>query len=225
MMKIKGDTVKDNKRLLSGRLYRIDISRTIVFEEKDTDDVVHINFHINDGQYGIYGNEYKPSFVEDHGSKRADILALVIDDKHRRYSSWVFDVKKAIGGEDVICHLVEQLIESVKHKKAITTYLEEYEEEAHVGYITRCLQHDRIQETILRKRSYLEKEKENAKRMPRLIGLDVRRRLLREEARLKVLTAFQNDRMEIGKDIVEIEKHISEESDGRFLYYLNAVCL
>ena len=40
-MKIKGDTVKDNKRLLSGRLYRIDISRTIVFEEKDTDDVVH----------------------------------------------------------------------------------------------------------------------------------------------------------------------------------------
>ena len=61
--------------------------------------------------------------------------------------------------------------------------------------------------------------------MPRLIGLDVRRRLLREEARLKVLTAFQNDRMEIGKDIVEIEKHISEESDGRFLYYLNAVCL
>ena len=40
-----------------------------------------------------------------------------------------------------------------------------------------------------------------------------------------MLTAFQNDRMEIGKDIVEIEKHISEESDGRFLYYLNAVCL
>ena len=199
-MKIKGDTVKDNKRLLSGRLYRIDISRTIVFEEKDTDDVVHINFHINDGQYGIYGNEYKPSFVEDHGSKRADILALVIDDKHRRYSSWVFDVKKTIGGEDD-------------------------EEEAHIGYITRCLQRDRIQETILRKRSYLEKEKENAKRMPRLIGLDVRRRLLREEARLKVLTAFQNDRMEIGKDIVEIEKHISEESDGRFLYYLNAACL
>ena len=199
-MKIKGDTVKDNKRLLSGRLYRIDISRTIVFEEKDTDDVVHINFQINDGQYGIYGNEYKPSFVEDHGSKRADILALVIDDKHRRYSSWVFDVKKTIGGEDD-------------------------EEEAHIGYITRCLQRDRIQETILRKRSYLEKEKENAKRMPKLIGMDVRRRLLREEARLKVLTAFQNDRMEIGKDIVEIEKHISEESDGRFLYYLNAVCL
>lgn len=199
-MKIKGDTVKDNKRLLSGRLYRIDISRTIVFEEKDTDDVVHINFHINDGQYGIYGNEYKPSFVEDHGSKRADILALVIDDKHRRYSSWVFDVKKTIGGEDD-------------------------EEEAHIGYITRCLQRDRIQETILRKRSYLEKEKENAKRMPKLIGMDVRRRLLREEARLKVLTAFQNNRMKIGKDMVAIEKHISEESDGRFLYYLNAACL
>lgn len=199
-MKIKGDTVKDNKRLLSGRLYRIDISRTIVFEEKDTDDVVHINFHINDGQYGIYGNEYKPSFVEDQGSKKADILALVIDDKHRRYSSWVFDVKKTIGGEDD-------------------------EEEAHIGYITRCLQRDRIQETILRKRSYLEKEKENAKRMPKLIGMDVRRRLLREEARLKVLTAFQNDRMEIGKDMVAIEKHISEESDGRFLYYLNAACL
>lgn len=46
MMKIKGDTIKDNKTLLSGRLYKIDACRTIVFEEKGTNDLVNINFKI-----------------------------------------------------------------------------------------------------------------------------------------------------------------------------------
>ena len=59
-MKIKGDKVKDNKPLLSGRLYRLDESRTVIFEERETGDVVNIIFTIGNHQYGIYGNEYKP---------------------------------------------------------------------------------------------------------------------------------------------------------------------
>lgn len=223
-MRIKGDTIKDNKTLLSGRLYRINTCRTIVFEEKDTNDVVNINFEINDDQYGIYGNEYKPPFVEDNGGKKADILVLVIDEKSKCFSSWVVDVKKTIGGEDVIYHLIEQLIESVKHKKAITTYLEEFEEEQHIGYITRDLQRDRIQETISKKSSYLEKEKANIECMPVLIGMEARMRLLKEEAKLKMMIAFQNDCIEIGKNVFKIEKYISEEQNNKFIFNLNVAC-
>ena len=56
-MKIKADTIKENKGLLSGRLYAVDKCRTIIFEEQGTNDVVYIDFKINGKQYGIYGNE------------------------------------------------------------------------------------------------------------------------------------------------------------------------
>ena len=63
-MKIKGDTVKEGKNLSSGRLYRINSCRKIVFEETKTNDLVNINFSIQDNQYGIYGNEYKQAMKE-----------------------------------------------------------------------------------------------------------------------------------------------------------------
>ena len=220
-MKIKGDTIKENKELLSGRLYRITACRTIIFEEKDTDDIVNINFEIVGNQYGIYGNEFKPSFVEDKGGKKADILVLVIDEENKCFSSWIVDVKKTIGGEDVIYHLVEQLRESFKHKKAVVTYLEDFVEEQHIGYVTRDLQRDRIQETISKKSSYLEKEKANITHMPILIGTEARLKLLQEEARLKVLVAFQNDCIEIGKNVFELESHISEKRNDKFVFNLN----
>ena len=223
-MKIKGDTIKDPAALLSGRLYRVYSDKTIILEERETDDVVHIHFLIKEGQYGIYGNEYKPPFIEDKGGKKADIFILVIDERRCCFSSWVIDVKKSVGGENVIYHLVEQLTEAVKHKSAITTYLDEYAEEFHIGYITREICRDRIQETIKKKTAYLEKEKANIQCLPALIGAEARLQLLKEEARLKVLSAFQSDCIEIGKNKFKIETYISQEKDGKYFYELNAEC-
>ena len=223
-MKIKGDAIKDHMPLLSGRLYRVEKNQTVMFEEKETDDIVYVRFCMKSGQYGIYGNEYKPPFVEDKGGKKADILALAIDEDRQCFSSWVFDVKKSVGGENVIYHLVEQLMESVRHKNAIAIYLEDYAEDVHIGYITREIQRDRIQETIVKKKAYLEKEKKNIKCMPALIGAGVSLQLLKEEARLKVLSAFQNDCMEAGKRIYKLENYISEDKDGRYVCELDVIC-
>ena len=79
-MRIKGDNIKENRKLIAGRLYKIWANRTIQFEEEETADIVNINFSIAENQYGIYGNEYKPPFIEDNGGKKADILAFVIDE-------------------------------------------------------------------------------------------------------------------------------------------------
>lgn len=223
-MKIKGDHIKDNKKLLSGRLYKIKATRTIIFEEQETNDIVYIHFHIQNDQYGIYGNEYKPPFVEDEGGKRADLLILLIDENGKRFCSWVMDVKKAVGGEDVIYHLVEQLTESLKHKRAISTYLDGFEEEQHVGYITREVQRERIQEAISKKRFYLEREKEKIKNVPALIRVGASLELLKEEAKLKVLVAFQNDCIEIGTNRIQIEYYISEPCNNKFACHLNIFC-
>ena len=180
-MKIKGDKIREGQILSKGRLYRVTSCQTIEFEEKDTNDIVNIIFLLQDEQYGVYGNEYKPPFVEDNGGKKADILVLVIDEEKQRFNSWIFDVKKTIGGEDVICHLVEQLAESIQHKKSLTTYFENYEEEEHVGYITQEIQKDRIQETILHKSSYVREEKEKIEKLPALIRNTAKLKLLKEE--------------------------------------------
>ena len=223
-MKLKGETLREDKAAEPGRLYKIGACRTIVLEESDTDDIVYIHFDIRDGQYGMYGNEYKPPFAADQGRKKADILALVVDERRNHFCSWVLDVKKAIGGEDVICHLVGQLAESVRHKRAIATYLEDFTEEQHIGYITRDLQRGRIQESIRKKRAYLEKEKANIRQMPVLIGMEARRSLLKEEAKLKILEAFWRNQIEIGKDTFEIEGHISKEQEGKFVCDLKVAC-
>lgn len=73
-MKIRGEKIRDNEKLLRGRLYRLISSRVVVFEEKDTKDIVNLNFIILDGQYGIYGEEYKPPFIESQGEDRGNSL-------------------------------------------------------------------------------------------------------------------------------------------------------
>ena len=103
--------------------------------------------------------------------------------------------------------------------------LEDFEEDQHIGYITRDLQRDRIQETICKKSAYLAKEKANIEQMPVLIGMEARRRLLKEEAKLKLLIAFQDDCIEMGKSVYKVEKYISEEQNDKFVYDLNVACL
>lgn len=64
-MKIKGNRIKEGKSLERGKLYTVSRNREILFEEKETNDRVNIVFSLREGQYGIYGNEFKPDFVND----------------------------------------------------------------------------------------------------------------------------------------------------------------
>lgn len=223
-MKIKGDKIRDDEELLRGRLYRLESSRVVVFKEKDTKDTVNLNFVILDGQYGIYGEEYKPPFIESRGEKKADILAFVIDDVRKCFSSWIFDVKKTVGGEDVIYHLVEQLSESCRHKKSIATYLEDYMQEEHIGYITHDLQKERIEEVVYKKKIYLRKEQEKIKGMPVLVGAAANMKFLKEEARLNVLTAFLKDYIIVGEKKYHLEHFISTEHEGNYICSIDIQC-
>ena len=68
-------------------------------------------------------------------------------------------MKKTVGGEDVIYHLIEQLMETFRHEQAITLYLKDFQKELNIGYITRDLQSDRIQGTIEEKKFFIKKQK------------------------------------------------------------------
>lgn len=210
-MKIKGNRIKEGKSLERGKLYTVSRNREILFEEKETNDRVNIVFSLREGQYGIYGNEFKPDFVNDQGTKKADILVLVIDENTKKFGSWVFDVKQTVGGEDVIYHLIGQLRESVIHKNSITLHLPGYSEEQHIGYITRDLQKDRIAGTIQTKETYIREEDSKIEKLPPLIGMKEGRQLLEEKAKLKMLMLFSDEKIEIGSNIYPLECCVYEK--------------
>ncbi len=215
-MKIKGNWIKEGKPLERGKLYTVRRNRKIVFEEKETADRVNIAFSLGEGQYGIYGNEFKPDFVNDEGTKRADILVLVIDENKKKFGSWVFDVKQTVGGEDVIYHLIGQLKESVIHKNSITLHLQGYSEEQHIGYITRDLQKERIAMTIQKKKSYIEEEESKIQSLPLLIGMAAGTKLLKEKAKLKMLKQFADEKIEIEANVYPLECCLYEKDADCF---------
>lgn len=71
----------------------------------------------------------------------------------------------------------------------------------------------------------MEKEKVNIKRMPLLIGTEARLKLLKEDAKLKTIIAFQNDCIEIGKTEHKIEHYfLTEQADNKFVCNLDVAC-
>lgn len=225
MKRIKGHYIKEGKNLEKGKLYIIRKNRIVVFEEEETDDIVNIHFNITkEQQYGIYSSEFKPSFIEDNGVKKADILIFIVDEENKHLSSWIIDVKKTVGGEDVIYHLIEQLMETFWHEQAITLYLEDFQKELNIGYITRDLQSDRIQGTIEEKKFFIKKQKESIKNMSVLLAQKIGAGLLKEEAKLRILEDFQNNRICIGANYYPIQSYISEQKEGKFICDLKVVC-
>ena len=147
-MKFKCEYLKSDKLTKTGTLYKILKSREIIIDEEKTKDRVIVKYIVQDDQYGICCSEYKPPFIDDEGAKKVDILILAIDEKNKKFSSWILDIKQSVGGENVIFHLLEQLQDSLKHKNALAVYMDDFREEQHLGFITHNLQIERIKESV-----------------------------------------------------------------------------
>ena len=211
-MLIKGKTIDENA-IKSNTIYVIRRKREIDFletQDNGIDDRLVILYDLLPDQYGVFVKEYRPGFIDKNRCKKADILMLVIDENAKKYSSWVFDVKVSVGGEDVIFHLLEQLKDSYNHKNSITTYLSNFEEVEHMGFITREYQRERIRQEISKREDYVIKEKETMKENPALMKFSsVKIKLIRIEKEIQVLTQFLNGYIEINNVLHSLECHMS----------------
>lgn len=217
--KISADCQCDNNTL-----YCIHKNCTVQFLESDTDDIVNISFCLDVNQYGVFAKEFRPGYVNKVGCKKADILVLVIDEHHYRLNSWVLDVKKSVGGEDVVYHLIEQLLDSIKHKNNIISYLENYTEREHIGYVTREYQPDRIEDTLKSKYEFLKKEQHNLTLISGSIVASIQRKLLSIQSEISILDNFLQGKIIKNDKIYYISPFISNEKDGFYVYNLDADC-
>lgn len=224
-MKFKCKYLKPDELIKTGTLYQIPKSRKITIDEDKTKDRVIISYIVQDKQYGIIGNEYKPPFIDNNGAKKVDILVLVIDEINKKFSSWILDIKQSVGGEDVIFHLMEQLQDSVKHKNSLAVYMDDFEEDQHLGFVTRDLQIERIKESVEKK----EKELNNIKKSILQMSPIIRNKMeMTESTNLKkeieTLSLFLDKKMIINNQIYPIESYISKKQGEYFVCNLQVQC-
>ena len=107
-MRIQGRKLKGDREPQKTVLNEFSKSRTIVFWENETRDRVDVVYLLGENDRGFYSQEYRPDTVAKEDAKIIDITAFVINEEKRTCRFKLCDVKKDVGGEDVVRHLCQQ---------------------------------------------------------------------------------------------------------------------
>ena len=152
--KIKGRAWR-NTSPVKGSLNEVVRDMTICFCEKQKDgtqDVVNLIFRLQGEQYGEYAEEFLPDTVMKNGHNVIDITALLMDEKNDKGIWYLLDVKKDVGGEDVIFHLMEQWKYSYQYlRNSVLNYVSSITFSDNLGVITRNFDEQRIRKAIASK--------------------------------------------------------------------------
>lgn len=107
-MHIQGRKLKGGKQPQKSALNEFSDSRIITFTEQESGDVVDVEYQIDAGEKGYFSEEYRPDTIAKEDAKVIDITAFIINEEKRTCCWWLYDVKKDVGGQDVVMHLCQQ---------------------------------------------------------------------------------------------------------------------
>lgn len=136
-------------------LYKVNNTCSIPFVEQHegNKEVANTQYILEDGQYGIYANEYRAPNTEKRGCKTTDVLACVVDTNIKEINSLIFDVKSNISAfsDDLskdgammtaikeVRDFIEQVHAELLHKESFMLYYKDaaYNERENVGIVTK----------------------------------------------------------------------------------------
>lgn len=139
-MHIQGRKLKSGKEPQKGVLNEFSDSRIITFTEQENGDVVDVEYQIDASEKGYFSEEYRPDTIAKEDAKVIDITAFIINEEKRTCCWWLYDVKKDVGGQDVIMHLCQQWQAAYQYlNNSVLNYLsdDEIEAKGKMGVITR----------------------------------------------------------------------------------------
>lgn len=227
-MHIQGRKLKGNKKPQKGVLNEFADSRIITFTEQEIGDVIEVEYQIGEDEKGYFSEEYRPDTVAREDAKVIDITAFIINEKESKCYWWLYDLKKDVGGQDVILHLCQQWQAAYRYlNNSVLSYLSDasIETRGKIGVITRNFDTDRIQtefELLNEEIKEMEGDPEQrlilAKRKAgvRLPALRVKRDLLKDILNQKVCFRCAGKDMEFVFDV----KISTERSSGEYYYHL-----
>lgn len=219
MKRLQGNTIRNNE-FNRNKLYSVPESRMISLEERQKDgtkDLVQLNFKLKEYEYGLYGNEYRPTFLDKNDCKSADILSLIVNEEKKEVTSYLYDVKRKADGEQHIYHFIGQLEDSYLYKKSMLLYLEGFKENQHLGVITADFNQNWMDNAVKMKKEKIQKD-EISNIQPAL-AVKIGKELLNRKKELELLERFSNRQIEIDQTIFDLEVHIMQPKDSD--YYIN----
>ncbi len=158
-MRIQGRKLKGDREPQKTVLNEFSKSRTIVFWENETRDRVDVVYLLGENDRGFYSQEYRPDTVAKEDAKIIDITAFVINEEKRTCRFKLCDVKKDVGGEDVVRHLCQQWQASYQYLyHSVLAYLDDDTDvQGELGAITRNFDVGRIEKELNSLKEKLEK--------------------------------------------------------------------
>lgn len=229
-MHIQGRKLRQGKEPQKGVLNEFTDNRVITFTEPETGDVVDVEYQLDKNDKGYFSEEYRPDTIAKRDANVIDITACIINEETGMCDWWLYDVKKDVGGQDVIMHLCEQWQAAYRYlNNSVLNYLVDssIESTGNIGVITRNFDTDRIRaefgkldETIKEIERDTEQAVPLAKRKAgvRLPDLRLTRDLLKNILNGKVCFCCAGKDMEFEFDVKISTKRDKEE------YYYRMVC-
>lgn len=162
MIEVRLQPYDETKPIQKNVLYKVNNSCCISFVERHeaSKDIANIQYVLQDGQYGIYANEYRAPNTEKQGCKTADVLACIIDENKKEINTLVFDVKTNISAfsDDLskdgalmtaikaVRDFIEQLHAELLHKETFMLYYkdDDYVEQENVGIVTKSFESEKF---------------------------------------------------------------------------------
>ncbi len=151
-MHIQGRKLKTGKEPQKGVLNEFSDSRTITFREQEAGDIVDVEYQLNENKKGYFSEEYRPDTIAKKDAKVIDLTAFIIDENEKKCYWWLYDVKKDVGGQDVIIHLCEQWKASYQYlNNSVLNYMEDMGMKivGNMGVITRNFDMERIKSEFI----------------------------------------------------------------------------
>lgn len=227
-MHIQGRKLKSGKEPQKSVLNEFSESMIITFIEQEIGDVVDVEYHIEENEKGYFSEEYRPNTVAKEEAKVIDITAFIIDEEKGKCYWWLYDMKKDVGGQDVILHLCQQWQASYRYlTNSVLNYLTDADIEAkgNIGVITRNFDTSRIQRELNLLDKEIKEVEGNSKQTGnlakrkasvRLPALRVKRDLLKNILKKKVCFRCAGKDMEFTFDV----KISTERRREEFYYHL-----
>lgn len=115
-------------------------------EENDVYEVLNISSKISNDDCALIGYEYKNPLVK--APKAADMIYIHFSKTNEIAQVYVYDLKRSLGGKDIILKLIYQLEDSLIHAKNIVASLKKYSGVYTIGVVTESYDRKKLEEQI-----------------------------------------------------------------------------
>ena len=216
MIKINIVPYNSQKKIEKSKLYKVSGNCTVQFieEQKFGKDIVNLEYHLEDEQYGIYANEYRrPDTLKD-GGKVADILACVVDERKKEIDTYIFDVKRNISAfsDDLLKEsamitaikevrdFIKQLHAEMLHKESFLLYYKDdgYKENMKLGIVTSSFEPEKFKAVAEKLENFMTNEANN---VPSLVSMKLKNNLRPYATEIEPLYNFSEKKIVIRDNV------------------------